>query len=93
MVGNGFVDRLSKIIEQVGGRTKAAEIMGISRQQLHRYLVGDVVPSLEPLIKLCKTAGVSLDWVVEGKVHLDGDNDSEITIKIHKGEITVTKKH
>ena len=55
--------RIKAVAEQLGTRVEAAEIAGISTDQLARYIVGEGEISLSPIAKLALAAGVSLDWI------------------------------
>jgi transcriptional regulator with XRE-family HTH domain len=61
--------RLLALYDAVGTRLKAAEIAGRSTDQLAKWAKGHAEPPFAPLAKLCKAAGVSLEWLAfeEGK--------------------------
>ena len=59
--------RVSALIEGFPTRKEAAQIAGLSTDQLVRYLKGSAEFSLKPIARLCVSAGVSLDGLVTGK--------------------------
>jgi len=54
------------LVERIGTQAHAAEIAGISPQQLHNIMTGKSSPSLMPVAKLAEAAGVRLDWLISG---------------------------
>lgn len=60
--------RISAVVRLFRSRTEAAQVAGISTDQLARYEKGSA-PSFPPLAKLARAKGVSLDWLATG----DGD--------------------
>ncbi|MCO6440529.1 MAG: helix-turn-helix transcriptional regulator [Nitrococcus mobilis] len=61
--------RILAAAEKVGTRKFAAQIAGVSVDQLARYLTGDTPPRLEPIARLAVAANVSMDWICFGKEH------------------------
>ena len=45
-----------------------AELLGVSRQAVSKWELGDGYPEVEKLISLVKMLGVSLDWLFEEEV-------------------------
>ncbi len=56
--------RISELVEKVGGEKAAADIAGKSADQIRRYAKMKSAAPLEPIARLAKAAGYSLDWVV-----------------------------
>jgi len=55
--------RLLALYDAVGTRLKAAEIAGRSTDQLAKWAKGHAETPFAPLAKLCKAAGISLEWL------------------------------
>lgn len=64
--GTSFSDRLKEVIGDRSGRAFAKEV-GISYSTLHNYLTGVSSPTLDNLIALANSAGVSLQWLATGE--------------------------
>lgn len=64
--GTDFSDRLKKVIGDRSGRAFAKEV-GISYSTLHNYLTNVSSPTLDNLIALANSAGVSLQWLATGE--------------------------
>lgn len=64
--GTGFSDRLKKVIGDRSGRAFAKEV-GISYSTLHNYLTDVSSPTLDNLIALANSSGVSLQWLATGE--------------------------
>jgi len=60
--------RVRVLVEAVGTtQAAAAEIAGVSVQQLGRVMRAKNAPSLVPLARLAEATGISLDWVATGE--------------------------
>lgn len=70
---NNLKDRISQLIDNVGGITKAAAICKTSRSSLDNWKNGKGSPHLDKIALLAKAAGSSMDWVAYGKNHIDQD--------------------
>lgn len=55
--------RIEAVSALLGTRINAAQVAGISTDQLSRYINGDGEVSLTPIAKMCDAAGVRIDWV------------------------------
>ena len=60
-------DRISECAKKVGGKKRLAELSGISESMLYRYLNLDSAPTAGPLIRIARSAGVTLDWLMTGE--------------------------
>ena len=69
----GVVDLVAigrRIRELRGFETQQAEFartLGVSQSVFSKYERGEIAPSLEVLVKLCKRFEKTLDWLVQGK--------------------------
>lgn len=63
----GIGRRIAALVEAVGTRKYAAELMGVSTDALQRYLRDENKPTFEAVGRLCRAANVSMEWVIEGK--------------------------
>lgn len=61
-----FEDRLTQVIEAVGGVKAASEIAGVNRDTITNWRDGRSKPSLAGMLELAKAADVSLDWIATG---------------------------
>ena len=59
--------RMREIIGAVGGLKRAAEIAGVSSEQVSRWRDGKSRPNLFAIAALCQAAGHSVDWLLYGK--------------------------
>lgn len=69
----GIGRRIAAVVEAVGTRKFAAELMGVSTDALQRYIRDENKPTLEAVARLCLAANVSLEWVVTGNGEM-GEN-------------------
>lgn len=51
------------LLESFDSRQEAADVAGVSPQQLARYLRGGNVPPYDVVVRLCNAKGYSLDWL------------------------------
>ena len=63
--------------------TQFAKDCGVKQQTMDNYIRGDRIPTVENLLKICTTNGVSMDWIC-GLV--DGDGQPS------KAKVTLVKK-
>jgi phage repressor protein C with HTH and peptisase S24 domain len=59
-------ERVALLVAKVGGATKAAAIMGRTRQHIDNMRKAGASLRLEDLLPLCEAAHVSIDWVATG---------------------------
>jgi DNA-binding phage protein len=59
--------RLSKVIDRLGGVSKAAEAAGVVPDQISRWRDGKAKPNFLNIRQLCATAGVRMDWLSFGQ--------------------------
>lgn len=64
---NKLEHRISALVDMFETRTKAAEIAGISTDQLARYTSGKSQPAFVPIAKMAQAMGVSLEWIWTGE--------------------------
>lgn len=62
----GIGRRIAAVVEAVGTRKYASELMGVSTDALQRYLRDENKPPFEAVARLCRAANVSLEWIAEG---------------------------
>ncbi|AYY04898.1 MULTISPECIES: helix-turn-helix transcriptional regulator [Enterobacteriaceae] len=71
--GTTFSDRLRKAIDGKSIRQFAADC-GISYGAMHKYFAGHTQPTLDNLVVLARTAGVSIEWLATGEQSSTGTN-------------------
>ena len=59
-------DRLAIVVDKIGGPTKAAHILGVSRHTLWKWQRGQTGLSLDAALRLATAAHVTLDWLAVG---------------------------
>jgi phage repressor protein C with HTH and peptisase S24 domain len=59
--------RIAFTCDHLGSRTHAADVMGISRGQLFRYIKGESQPTADPLAQLALATGVNAHWLITGQ--------------------------
>ena len=65
---SGFDERLNKLFKDKG--CTKAEFMkgiGVSKNAANNYLLGDALPSIPTLVKICGFFNVSADYLIFGK--------------------------
>lgn len=62
-----FGNRLSSVLELVGGLVGASKVIGVSDEQIGRWRSGRSKPQFFGLAALCDATGVSLDWLATGE--------------------------
>ena len=72
----GFPKRLSFIVELVGGVADLARLSGVREVNLRRFLAREDEPGMRELHRLASTGGVTVQWLVTGKVAA-GDKSPE----------------
>ena len=80
--------RIAQLVDLVGSRAKAAEVAGVSTEQIARYVRGEVpkVP-LEPLLRLCEASGARIEWLATGRdPMLEGAAVQDEAVKYSLGE-------
>lgn len=60
-------ERIRQMVSAIGTHAKAAEVAGVTVQQIGRFISGKNSPSFLPMAKLAKASGMSLDWVSTGE--------------------------
>jgi hypothetical protein len=60
-------DRIREVASAIGTNALAAEVAGVTPQQLHNYTTAKNAPSLLPVAKMAAHAGFRLEWVVFGE--------------------------
>lgn len=63
----GLGSRISAVLDLYETRSKAAEIAGISTDQLAKYVKGEAQPRWDTLVRLAYARDVSLDWLATGR--------------------------
>jgi len=58
--------RIGQIADLLENRKKAADVAGLSTDQLQRYIKGLSQPTLAPVARLCEATGARLEWVWTG---------------------------
>lgn len=58
-----FEERLRMLLDAFDSRQAAADVAGVSTQQLARYLRSGSVPPYDVVARLCSAKGFSLDWL------------------------------
>lgn len=71
---NGIGTRILEVAEKLGSRKSAAQAAGVALSTFHRWIAGDSVPALDSIARLANAAGVSLDWVANGKGSTEGSS-------------------
>lgn len=59
--------RIKLAAERIGTKTDAAKAIGVTPNQLWRWIGGENEPSITPMMLLARKANVSLDWLLMGK--------------------------
>ena len=59
--------RIAECADKVGGKKRLAELSGIKETQLYRYIGGHNSPTAGPLIRIARSASVTLDWLMTGE--------------------------
>jgi len=70
--------RLRAVCERFGSRSEAARASGVSTDQIGRYLRGTNQPSFEIAARLCRAAGVSLEWLADGSGAMERPEPGEV---------------
>lgn len=79
-LGEEYRKQLAKRIQEaiammdVSGNKQAAKGMGISDVQLYRYLNGQSIPTIAPMVALAKASGTDLNWLLMG----EGEKNREL---------------
>lgn len=68
--------RIGWAANRIGDRKTAASHMGISADQLQRYIRGANEPKIGAMMRLAAHAQVSLDWLVSGNGQPTGNPDA-----------------
>ena len=81
--------RIGLIADHLGSRKYAAEVAGISVDQLARYINGESQPSLAPIALMAAGANVSLEWLAtgEGPMRPNARHEGEHPDSIHVGDM------
>ena len=69
------LSRFQQTVDLLGERGQAAKTIGLSRDALQKAYYGHSSPKFEVVKRICEAAGMSLDWLATGKVHLSTSND------------------
>jgi transcriptional regulator with XRE-family HTH domain len=77
-----FEDRISKLIDMLGGPTRAATVLKRSRTTIDNWRSGSARISLEDAYSLTREAGVTLDWILAA----DDDREANLLWKGNAGE-------
>ena len=73
----GFPKRLSFIVALVGGVADLARLSGIREVELRRFLAREAEPGMRELHRLASTGGVTVEWLVTGKVAAGGKSPED----------------
>ena len=69
------LSRFQQAIDLLGERGEAAKTIGLSRDALQKAYYGHSSPKFEVVKRICKIAGISLDWLATGKVQIGTSNN------------------
>lgn len=72
-------ERIREVVEKIGSRNLAAEIAGVTTQQLRNLIAGKSAPSLLVMARLAERAKVSLDYVAFGQM---GPSPGEVLVEV-----------
>ena len=93
-----FEDRLTQVIEAVGGVKAASEIAGVNRDTITNWRDGRSKPSLAGMLELAKAADVSLDWIatgymvrLSGRRRLDGSKRAGRIVRVRRSQGAVRR--
>lgn len=81
---NSIAERVSSLAKSAGNLSELARLAGVSNSALTRCLNGGA-PSIDTARALCAAAGVSIDWLVNGRDH-QSKNSSSLRIPFFKVE-------
>ena len=70
---NSFAERIRLLIQRVGSATEIARMCGFSEGVVRSWRDGNTDPSRARCVKLARTLGVSLVWLVAGEGNLQAD--------------------
>jgi len=76
----GIPQRIGRLLSLYPTRREAAEVAGISTDQLARYVTGRSAPPFQVVARLARPHGVSLDWLAHG------DGDMMVNRRLGEGE-------
>lgn len=72
-----FAEQLQPLVEAAGGPTKAAELIGMSRQIITLWLSGDVVPNITTQAGVLFLLGASSDQLPTLKIDLAKESKAD----------------
>ncbi|HEY2070680.1 MAG TPA: S24 family peptidase [Rhizomicrobium sp.] len=59
-------ERIGWLLDQFPTRAAAADVAGVNRDQLAKYVTGAAKPPLEVIARLCNAKGASIEWLATG---------------------------
>ena len=62
----GFGNRIEELAQDVGGKKKLSEIVGIHETQVYRWISETGLPSASGIVLLSEVCGVRLEWLANG---------------------------
>lgn len=62
-LAEGFGQRIDAAVQSLGGRSKAASAMGISKDQIGKIIAERAVPNFAAIAALARQSGLSLKWL------------------------------
>ncbi len=70
-------ERITHLVEVVGGQGKAAEIAGVSRASIDNWRKPGAKVPFDGMLKLAQAAGISLDWMATGdEAYIDSRSEN-----------------
>lgn len=68
-----FMRRFALVVRVLGGKRASARIIGMTDEQVRRWVSGQSRIPLTATVTLCRAAGVTIGWLVDGKGEVDLD--------------------
>ncbi len=62
-----YLERMRGLVDKLGGPTKAARTIGVSRESIYKWSDGKSRAPFAEMVALCRASGVPVDWLANGK--------------------------
>ena len=88
--GQTLKERIGELIKALDGPTKTAALVNVSRETVTNWRTGKTRAPFDSILKMTRTAGVSMDWLATGIHRQDGPNPSSLFTFVRRFDVELS---
>lgn len=90
LTGGTFIERVEALVVALGGPSKAAKLLGVTRDTIYKWKAGDTRVPFDAAFKMVRTAGVSMNWLATGVHSVSGPNPSPLFTFVRRFDVELS---